>query len=463
LPNGEVWRFAGVPTLVAGAGVTGTAVARVLVRLGARVTVTDTDANRLAVLADLPVRRETGLTEPPEDTEIVVTSPGWRPSTPLLAAAARRGIEVIGDVELAWRMGAVPSPVHGYGPAPVWLAVTGTNGKTTAVGMLESILLAAGEDAAACGNIGLPVVEALEEGFDTLAVELSSFQLHWSSCLRPLAAAVLNVSEDHLDWHGGIEQYAAAKGRIYQGASHVVFNADDPVSTRLAAEHRRRIGFTLGDPEIGQVGVSDGMILDRAFAGGRAVMAASEVVPAGPHNVANALAAAALALAHDVEHEDVATGLRNYEPGAHRAVPVAEVDGVSYVDDSKATNPHAAAASLRAHRRVVWIAGGLLKGASVDDLVCEARDRLAGAVLLGADADTIADGLARHAPEVPVIRVAPGEDGPMTVAVEQARMLASPGDVVLLAPAAASMDMFENYARRGDAFVEAVRSLGGPR
>ncbi|OZM74501.1 UDP-N-acetylmuramoyl-L-alanine--D-glutamate ligase [Amycolatopsis antarctica] len=448
--------------LVAGAGVTGRSVADALVTAGAHVTVTDGDAGRLAELAAPGVETAAGLTEPPEGTELVVTSPGWRPGSPLLVAAAAAGVEVIGDVELAWRIGeALPEP-------PVWLAVTGTNGKTTTVGMLESILRAAGVDAVACGNVGYAVTDAVAAGHRVLAVELSSFQLHWSNTLAPRASAVLNLAEDHIDWHGSMEAYAADKGTVHERSGTVVANADDPWSSALAGTHAgpgaRRVAFTLDSPRPGQFGVVEDLLVDRALVADPATTAEElaqlpDVRPAGPHNVANALAAAALARAYGVPPAAIAEGLRAFRPGAHRAVPVAEIGGVRYVNDSKATNPHAAAGSLLAHPGVVWIAGGMLKGASVDELVAATADRLRGVVLLGVDSGVIAAAVARHAPDVPVNTVLPGDDDPMTAAVGAASAMARPGDVVLLAPAAASLDMFRDYAHRGDAFADAVRAL----
>ncbi|WP_024877144.1 UDP-N-acetylmuramoyl-L-alanine--D-glutamate ligase [Saccharomonospora piscinae] len=455
--------LAGADVCVAGAGVTGRSVAAALWSMGARVTVTDADATRLGALSDLAgVRLVPGLAAPPEGTDLVVTSPGWRPSAPLLAAAADAGVEVIGDVELAWRVGAArPDP-------PTWLAVTGTNGKTTTVGMVESMLRAAGVDAVACGNVGFAVLDAVLAGHSTLAVELSSFQLHWSSTLAPAASVVLNVAEDHLDWHGGIAAYAAAKGTIHRGSATVVANLDDPWSRTLAGEYApvtaRRVGFRLGSPGPGELGVVEELLVDRAFVAEPARSAdelatLADVRPGGPPGVANALAAAALVRAVGVEPGAVAEGLRRFRPGAHRAVEVSEIDGVRYVDDSKATNPHAAAGSLLAHPSVVWIAGGLLKGASVDELVAAVADRLRGVVLLGTDAGRFAEALARHAPDVLVHRVPSGDDEPMTAAVTAARALARPGDSVLLAPAAASMDLFRDYAERGEAFAAAVGGL----
>ncbi|GAA4103593.1 UDP-N-acetylmuramoyl-L-alanine--D-glutamate ligase [Actinomadura miaoliensis] len=483
------WRDRAV--CVAGLGVSGRAAARVLAERGARVTVVearDDDAlrdraERLRADAGVTVRLGDGDTLP-AGTDLVVTSPGWRPDVPLLSAAATAGIEIIGEVELAWRLAhgtrseardAVrsggSSPLEqqggagGQGAAP-WLALTGTNGKTTAVRMLACMLTAAGHRAVAVGNVGTPIVEAVLDKYDVLAVELSSYQLHWSSTVAPYAAAVLNVAPDHIDWHGSFEAYAADKGRIYAPGTVAIVNADDPVSTRLGGPGAK--GFTLGTPAPGQLGVVEDLLVDRAFVPDprrEAVELAelSDVRPYAPHNVANALAAAALARAYGVPPEAVREGLRAFTPDPHRIAHVANVDGVDYVDDSKATNPHAAAASLASCRSAVWIAGGLLKGADVDDLVRACADRLRGVVLLGADRARIAESLARHAPDVPVVDVPDTDTGAMDRVVSAAAGLARPGDTVLLAPAGASFDMFASYGARGDAFAAAVRRLAESR
>lgn len=432
--------------LVVGAGVTGKSVAAALLDLGAHVTVTVTGDR----VEELPgVTTVAGLTTPPEGTDLVVTSPGLPPGTPLLVAAADAGIEVIGDVELAWRLSAaLPNP-------PAWLAVTGTDGKTTTVGMLESILLASGAKAVACGNIGLPVVDAVLGGYDVLAVELSSYQLHWQSSIRAHAAAVLNIAEDHLEWHGSMAGYVADKGRVYTGAGLAVYNADDVETEHLAADAAQKVGFTLGTPAPGQYGVVDGWLVH----GDLRLLPVGEVRPEGPHNVANALAAAALARAYGVPPESVRAGLNAYTPPAHRVELVAEHDGVRYVNDSKATNTHAAQGSLTAFASVVWLAGGLLHGAEVAGLVADVAPRLRGAVLIGADQDVFAAALARHAPDVPVHRVESGDDDPMLTAVRAANAMAHPGDVVLLAPAAKSHDLFASYVHRGTAFADAVRDV----
>ncbi|GII53942.1 UDP-N-acetylmuramoylalanine--D-glutamate ligase [Planotetraspora thailandica] len=451
--------------VIAGLGVSGLAAARGLAESGERVIVleaADGERQRAAAAELAASGVEVRFGEPvlPQGASLVVTSPGWRPDHPLLVAAADAGIPVIGEVELAWHLRSSD------GSAAPWLALTGTNGKTTAVRMLTSILTAAGHRALAVGNVGLPIVDAVREPYDALAVELSSFQLHWSSSIEPLAAAVLNVAPDHIDWHGSLEEYAAAKERIFHNAGTVIYNADDEWSTRLAEPYGqgRRVSFTLGVPRPGQVGVVEDLLVDRAFvsdpvAEAEELASLTDVRPFAPHNVANALAAAALARAYGVPAEAVRRGLTDFVPDPHRIAHVATLGEVDYVDDSKATNPHAAAASLAAYPSIVWIAGGQLKGADVDDLVRQAAPRLRGAVLLGADRERIREALARHAADVPVVEV-PGQDtGVMDRVVTEAARLASPGDTVLLAPAGASLDMFASYGARGEAFARAVRRL----
>jgi UDP-N-acetylmuramoylalanine--D-glutamate ligase len=382
----------------------------------------------------------------------VVTSPGWPPAHPIFADAAARGVDVLGELEFAWRL---------RGPAAArWLVITGTNGKTTTVRMLEAMLLAAGRSALAVGNVGVSIIDAVTgpDGYEVLAVEASSYQLYWSSTIRPRAGALLNLAPDHLDWHGSMAAYEQAKAKVWS-ADVAVGNADDPRVARLLPAGG--VGFTLAAPQPGQLGVVAGELVSRAFgADALALVPAADVRPAGTHNVANALAAAALALADGVPAEAVAAGLRAFVPDPHRNQAVHSRAGVIFVDDSKATNPHAALASLTAYPRVVWIAGGQLKGVDVDDLVAAVADRLAGAVLLGQDRAQLATSLARHAPDVPVITVDSTDDGAMTEVVHAAAALARPGDVVLLAPAAASYDMFTGYAARGDAFASTARALG---
>ncbi|TXL62837.1 UDP-N-acetylmuramoyl-L-alanine--D-glutamate ligase [Aeromicrobium terrae] len=473
-----------VTAVVCGFGVSGFAAADTLLHLGASVIVLDerepddpgggsgpwaeSDAEKARLLEFLgaDLRLGPGSTERLPRADLVVTSPGWRPTVPLLVEAAAKGVPVWGEVELAWRL-------RGEDAAP-WLCVTGTNGKTTVVQMLEAMLQAAGLRGLAVGNVGTPVLQAVmdPEGFDVLAVELSSYQLHWSSSIAAESAAVLNLAPDHLDWHGSLEAYGADKARVYEGVQVAcVYNVQDPATEQMVrdadvAEGARAIGFTLGVPGPSMLGVVDDVLADRAFIDDRHSSAQelatlADLPDAAPHTVANALAAAALARAHGVEPRAVRDGLRSFRAGPHRIALVAEIDGVRYVDDSKATNPHAALASLTSVDSVVWIAGGLAKGATFDELVQAARDRLRGVVLIGTDRDVIADALRRHAPDVPVVEVVSREDDLMDRVVESATRMARAGDTVLLAPGCASMDQFRDYAARGDAFVEAVRRLDG--
>jgi UDP-N-acetylmuramoylalanine--D-glutamate ligase len=334
------------------------------------------------------------------------------------------------------------------------------------------MLGAAGLRSAALGNIGEPLVRAALSGaYDVLAVELSSFQLHWSSTMAPQVGAWLNLAEDHLEWHLTMSHYADAKTEIWRsagnghgfpGAGIAIGNLDDSVvRTRLADVPGRVIGFTLGAPARPDTfGVVDGHLVGRLDdQDPEEIIEASQVRPAGAHNVANALAAAAMARAYGVPTVAIRSGLQGYVPEPHRNAAVATVAGVTYVDDSKATNPHAAYASLTAYPRVVWVAGGQLKGVDVDALVASVSDRLVGAVLLGVDRAEIAEALRRHAPSIPVVDVARTDDGAMAEVVAAAASLGRAGDTVLLAPAAASKDMFVSYGHRGDAFAAAVNAL----
>jgi UDP-N-acetylmuramoylalanine--D-glutamate ligase len=465
---------AGDLVVAAGVGVTGLPVVRHLAGIGARVVVT---SNRSApeALDDIAgdVRFAGDLAEPPEGTGLVITSAGLPPSHPLLQATADRGIPVIGEVELAWWI----DQRDPAGPRP-WLVVTGTNGKTTTTGMLEAILRQTGRRVTACGNIGWPVIEAVTAipRQDVIAVELSSFQLHWAPSVRPAAGVVLNVAEDHLDWHGSMAAYASDKARALSGRIALAV-VDDPGAGALleAAPAQRTVAITAGEPAPGGLGVRAGELVDEAFGSGlgsgsgsgpelAVTMTAADVRPPGRHNVTNALAAAGLALAAGATAAHVRDGLLAFEPGGHRNVIIGKLgsggDAVLFVDDSKATNPHAALASLLAYPRVVWVAGGQLKGAAVDDLVTRVADRLAGVVMLGVDAPMIESALSRHAPDVPRQVVAGKDDDVMLKVVRAAVAMAAPGDVVLLAPAAASLDMYSSYAARGNAFADAARALG---
>lgn len=460
--------------LVAGGRVSGLATVGPLLALGADVVVTDTDAGAVekaralgarGVVQDELLANESAF----ENIALVVTSPGFRSDAPVLAAAVARGVPVWGDVELSWRIDRAGV----YGPPTQWLVVTGTNGKTTTTSMLASILAAAKVDSVACGNIGLPILDALQEKPhpSVLAVELSSFQLYWAPSVRPAGGVVLNIAEDHLDWHGGMDGYVRSKARALTGTVAIV-GLDDARAAALAetATADRVVGFRVGAPSVDELGTSDGYLIDRAFGDGVRLIAVEEIVPAGPAGQMDALAAAGLARSVGIRAADVEEGLHSYRVGPHRAAVVRTLDGVQFVDDSKATNPHAARSSLLAHDRVIWIAGGLLKGASVDDLVAEVAPRLAAVVTIGRDRQQIEQALARHAPNVPVLTFPSGDDTDVTRVAEDAEVVmrdavraaarrAEPGDTVLLAPAAASLDMFVDYGHRGRSFAAAVTDL----
>ena len=486
----EVEELTGTAVLVTGAGVTGRAVLAALTPLGVGATLTDDSPSALTSYAQqgVAVIDPANAVERIADFGLVVTSPGFPPTAPVLAAAAAAGVPIWGDVELAWRL----DQSGRFGAPRRWLVVTGTNGKTTTTSMLYAMLEAAGRRAVLCGNIGDPVLDLLDRPAEVLAVELSSFQLHWAPSLRPEAGVVLNVAEDHLDWHGSMDAYAQAKARALTGRV-AVGGLDDPAAARLLETSPApvRVGFRLGEPGPGEVGVRDGVLVDNAFGSELVLAGTDRIAVAGPVGVLDALAAACLARAVDVPAAAIADALAGFRVGRHRAEVVAVADGITYVDDSKATNPHAAQASISAYSRVVWVAGGLLKGASPDEMVAAIADRLVGAVLIGQDRTVVGNALARHAPDVPVVELVTGEDSGvlekaeavgsgvarvtrvvdvgdrpmadavMTAVVDAARGLARSGDTVLLAPAAASFDQFSGYGHRGDSFAAAVRAATG--
>ena len=462
------WRQ--VRACVIGLGVAGYSCADALVQLGAHVSVIDegdgdAQRERAEVLRQLGAHVQLGSSVAvPTDTDVVVVSPGLRPASPLIAPALTARVPVWGELEFAWRLR------RGAHDAP-WLCVTGTNGKTTTTLMLDAMLRASGARSVAAGNIGNPLVDVvMHDEVDVIALEVGAPQLPFVSSMSPWAAVCLNIAHDHLDHFGDFPSYVAAKERVFhQCQVAAVYCAEDP-QTRAMVERAdvvegcRGIGITRGIPDVGMLGIVDDMLVDRAFVDDRRhsaqeLASVEDVRPAAPHNVINALGASALARSYGVEATAVREGLRSFEPAPHRIADVGQVDGVSFVDDSKATNAHAAQMSLGAYPSVVWLAGGMAKGQSFDDLVAGVAGRLRGVVLLGVDADVIHDALSRHAPDVPVIVVQRADTGAMREAVGAAFTMAEPGDVVLLAPGCASWDMFDDYAHRGRTFVDAVQEL----
>jgi UDP-N-acetylmuramoylalanine--D-glutamate ligase len=478
------WR--GLRVTVYGLGVTGFSVADTLVELGAEVLVVTAKADQeramLLAVIGAELLEDPDLSAPPArlaefDPELVVVSPGFHHDHPLLDWADQGGVQVWGDIELAWRLrDKVGSPAD-------WIAVTGTNGKTTTVQLTATMLLAGGYRAAPCGNIGIPVLDAIRDpqGFDVLVVELSSYQLHWINRnpggeLSPYSAACLNIADDHLDWHGSFDAYRAAKAKVYDNTQVAcVYNRADAATEQMVRdaeviEGARAISFGLDIPGPSEFGIVDGILCDRAFLEDRFTTAIElttidelrEAGLAAPHVVANILAAAALARSYGIEPGVIRDVLTAFRLDAHRIELVRIESGVSWVDDSKATNPHAADASLRAYESVVWVAGGLLKGVEIDELVKQHRSRLRAAVLIGVDREALRSAFARHAPGLPVYEVDADEtDEVMPTAVRLAGEAAQAGDTVLLAPAAASMDQFADYAERGRRFQAAVNEFFG--
>lgn len=468
--------------LVLGLGVTGFAVADTLAELGANVLVAarHPDDDRARILPVIGVRLlalDDDVTVAPgideHDPQLVVISPGYRPDHAFVAWAQARGIPVWGDIELAWRLRDKVAP-----PAE-WILVTGTNGKTTTTQLTAAMLLDDGRRVAPCGNIGVPALDAIRDpaGFDVLVVEVSSFQLHWMptagpGAVQPLASVCLNLAEDHYDWHGGPAEYAAAKAKVYAHTRVAcVYNLGDEATMRMVeqaevGEGCRAIGFGATVPTPSNVGVVDEFIVDRAFLDDRqrsALELASldDVMAAGlatPHGLANVLAASALARAAEVEPRSIRDALRQFIVDEHRTQLIATDADIAWVDDSKATNPHAAASALSAYRSVIWIVGGLLKGVDLSPLVQAHRDRLRAVIIIGTDRTPVRAAFQRHAPELPLFEVEHDQTGKvMPAAVRLAADVAQAGDTVLLAPAAASMDQFVDYADRGNRFAAAVR------
>jgi UDP-N-acetylmuramoylalanine--D-glutamate ligase len=478
--------WTGLRVAVLGLGVTGFAAADTLAELGADVlvvagTAPDERARLLEVIGARLVQSE--LTGPPDelvahDPDLVIVSPGFHPDHPLLTWASGRRIPVWGDIELAWRLrDKVGAPAE-------WILVTGTNGKTTTVQLTAAMLAAGGIRVAPCGNIGIPVLDAIRDpqGWDVLVVELSSYQLHHlprtgPGALVPWSSVCLNVADDHLDWHGSAEAYREAKATVYANTKVAcVYNKADAVTERMVQEAdvqegARAIGFGFGVPGPSDFGIVEGILCDRAFLEERydsaieltTVEALALVGLAAPHVVANTLAASALARSYGVAPADIRSALELFQLDSHRIEVVAAAAGIRWVNDSKATNPHAADASLRAFDSVVWLVGGLLKGVDIDDLVKSHASHLRAAVIIGVDRVALRNAFRRHAPELQVFEIDAVEtEEVMRNAVRQAAGVAEAGDVVLLAPAAASMDQFADYAERGRQFAEAVRDfLGG--
>ncbi|MFZ2227032.1 MAG: UDP-N-acetylmuramoyl-L-alanine--D-glutamate ligase [Candidatus Nanopelagicaceae bacterium] len=448
--------------LVIGAGVTGSSVAQVLKSLGSEIYIFD---DNQAVNAE---EKFISIEDAFEGAwSFAVVSPGWRQDHPLTAHLMSHGTRVLSEVDLAWLLRSELLPRQ------TWLAVTGTNGKTTTVELATAMLLEGGLKAKACGNVGETVIEAVtnEDQMDYLVLELSSFQLQWSELPEFKSVSILNIADDHVDWHGSFENYVAAKMRILDRADLAILNGDDSRTVEAVEKWEgRKVFFSLNSPKPGELGVVDDLLVDRSFVldsnEAELIAQLDEIHPRAPHSISNTLAAAGLARSVGVSHQMIRQAVQKFTPGHHRIETVLESDGITWVNDSKATNPHAAAASLASYPSIVWIAGGLAKGASMTDLVMRSKRRIKSAILIGQDRELIAKALSEAAPDIPYLRVDTDPAGAETLmerVVLAAKQIAKAGDVVLLAPACASMDQFISYADRGDQFTAAVKKLVGPQ
>lgn len=456
MPNGllpdmsYVSDLAGKKCLVVGAGVTGKAVARALRKFSALPILFDENAK-----TDLEV-----VSEIPKQIDMAVISPGWRRDHPVILKLQQAGVVIISEVDFAWKI------KEELAPKQRWVGLTGTNGKTTTIKMVESIFKSAKINGAACGNVGQTVIESVtrDEPYDLLALELSSFQIQWSDLPKYEAVAILNIAEDHIDWHGSFESYAGAKLKLLSQGKRSILNKSDPELAKRVSSNSAT-WFSLDTPLPGELGVVENLLVDRAFSPSsnqaNEIAEIVDVTPTVPHNVLNALAAAAIALSVNISYTAIKDGLKKFSTDHHRMELVLNKNEISWVDDSKATNPHAAIASLLSYFNVIWIAGGLAKGASMDELVVRAASRVKSVILIGQDRELIAQAFEKHSPQIPLIRVdhkASGKELMMDV-VQQAKQIAKAGDTVLLAPACASMDQFESYVDRGKSFSEAVKAL----
>ena len=459
--------------LVAGAGTSGMAMARALKVIGAKVLVVNDSAipeSSLKVLESLNIEfMLTADFSMHNDTfDAVYASQGWKLEHSLFVAAELQGIPVVGEVDLAWRINTSKT-----NPS-LWFGITGTNGKTTTVELTALMLQKGGIAALACGNVGTTVIETVDSAldYDYLVLELSSFQLHWMEDAAFSAAAILNIAQDHLDWHGSFDAYADAKLSILDRATTGILNGEDPeIVHRSTHWQGQKVFFTLDTPGPGEIGIVEELLVDRAFVANpqEAAMIAelTEVQPPVPHSVSNTLAAAGLALSAGVAHESLRTAITEFSPGRHRIETIYEADGITWIDDSKATNPHAAAASIMAALSVVWVGGGLAKGAHMGDLIDRVKSRVRVALLIGEDREEIATEIRDRAPHIQIELIdAPSDyskggasNSLMETVVRSAQKSALAGDTVLLAPACASMDQFLSYADRGERFKAAVMKV----
>jgi UDP-N-acetylmuramoylalanine--D-glutamate ligase len=436
-------------TLVVGLGKTGLSVARFLSQRGVPVAIVDSretppglEALRAGLPADVALFLGGFKAEAFERAEQVVVSPGVSVQEPLIAAAAARGVPVIGDVELFAQL--ITAPV---------VAITGSNGKSTVTTLLSAMAQSAGKEVRMGANIGTPVLDLIAEHEpDLYVLELSSFQLETTFSLRPAAAVVLNISADHMDRYADLDAYSKTKQSIYRNAAIQIVNTDDPLAARLANPDRPQIRYSMGRPASGAYGVCDYQGASWLARGDEPIMPVSGIRMDGRHNVSNTLAALALGEAAGLTRDAMIEAINEFRGLPHRMQLVAHQTGIRWYNDSKGTNVGATLAAIAsAEGRVVLIAGGDAKGADLTPLAPAMREKGRGAVLIGRDAPRVREVLQS------VVPLAQAVD--MQMAVELAARMARPGDSVLLSPACASTDMYRDYQERGELFVKAVRRL----
>ncbi|MEY3904786.1 MAG: UDP-N-acetylmuramoylalanine--D-glutamate ligase, partial [Actinomycetota bacterium] len=408
---------------------------------------------------DNPKSHEGVVNKIPDGIHLAIVSPGWRMDHPVFEKLKKSGVEILSEIDFAWMVKQVVAPKQ------KWVGLTGTNGKTTTIKMVETIFKSANINGAACGNVGQTVIESVlnQKQFDFLALELSSFQIQWSQYPEYESVALLNIAEDHIDWHGSFDNYAKAKLKLINQSKKAIANkSDKELATRI--KDQSVIWFSLDTPKPGELGLVENLLIDRAFsptpAEANEISEIVDITPTVPHNVLNALAAAALCLSIGITYESIKAGLQNFSTDHHRMEVVLNKDEITWVDDSKATNPHAAIASLQSYFNVIWIAGGLAKGASMDELAIRTAERIKSVILIGQDREIIAQAFTKHAPTIELIRVDQISDAKqlMVEVVDKAKSIATAGDTVLLAPACASMDQFDSYIQRGQLFTQAVKA-----
>ncbi|NYE58786.1 UDP-N-acetylmuramoyl-L-alanine--D-glutamate ligase [Carboxydothermus ferrireducens] len=438
--------------LVVGAGKSGRAAAAFLIKRGAKVVLTDKKMSlpvdeELKKLAEEGVELVLGGYPLVKDWELLVVSPGVPLTEEPIVYSLKEGIPVLGEIELAYK--ELKAPI---------IAVTGTNGKTTTTSWIGEVLKIAGFKTLIAGNIGYPLIEAVEEEWDAVSLEVSSFQLETIKSFKPKVAVLLNLTPDHLDRHKTLEGYLEAKARIFINQDRTditVLNYDDPRIRSLGRKTPGRVFYFSQKEELEEgVFVKKGKIVVRSLEVEEEIIDIKNLPLPGPHNLENALATVAACWSFGVSGKNIEKGLRNFQGVAHRLEKVAEINGVLYVNDSKGTNPDSTIKALNSYERpIVLIAGGRNKGNSFGELAREIREKVRFTVLVGECREELKEALEMVGYDKYVIAES-FED-----AVKKAKELARPGDVVLLSPAAASWDMFKNYEERGELFKRLVLNM----